>query len=290
MARRGRKPAIRIDVGEHGVRRVDLAEVARRRKAAAERSAAAPPVEDTRVADIWGRAERREAARAGQTAYAVATAAARNMMEPRLRAAELQREARHGETNRDGSTVERVLRAGAGNARIDAQGVQRVLQNPLERLHSRVLLVVTKPGDRPDREMNDTLYAAGERFRRDWYLSGLGPPSAMNLNGTGGGSGDPSWITPSSERAASHRAMWRQACRVLTGEERRALGGVILDGRTVFDVGAEITGRRKKLLVLRITMGWLRSGLRALAVNYGLIKATDADILRAMSLSCGRAA
>jgi len=201
------------------------------------------------------------------------TNTARLMIEPRIRAADLQREAHDGNTTRDCSTVERVIRAGPGNSRIDATGVQRVLQSPLDRLHARGLLA-PRVGKQPhDAALDRILFEAGDRWRRDWYLSGLAGPGTCNLDGAGGGSGDPAWCTPATERAAAHRAMWRQARRVLDDEQRIVVGGVVLDERTVYDVGCEVSRRRRKAVALAAGIVRLRSGLRCLAVHYGMLKA-----------------
>jgi hypothetical protein len=165
-------------------------------------------------------------------------------------------------------TPERIAHAGEGFNTVIVQGERktRIDDAPFDRMKARRDL-------NDDRDINDMLYEAGDRWLRDWYLSGLSGVGAINYGRAGTGEGDTPWSMPTTEKAMRHRQAFRAARLVLTEEERTIVGGIVLDQRTAYDIGREVFGARRRVFVLDAAMTSLRAGLKALARHYGLGRA-----------------
>lgn len=169
-------------------------------------------------------------------------------------------------------TPERIAQAGPDAFTVGPTGRAQFNDAPLDRLFHRGLLPERIKGRPFDTELNRLLYAAGHRYREDWFMSGLGGTKAIDYNSVGGGgSGGAPWGIPTSERAAHHRARWREASRVLSRMEYLAIGGVVCDERTLLDVGREISGRQRRQTASAICLGHIRVALHKLARHYGML-------------------
>jgi hypothetical protein len=165
-------------------------------------------------------------------------------------------------------TPERIAHAGEGyrSVIVDGERRTRVDDAPFDRMRARHQL-------HADEDINAMLYEAGERWLRDWYLSGLSGVGAINYGRAGMGEGDTPWSMPVTERSMKHRQAFRAARLVLSEEERTIVGGIVLDQRTAYDIGREVFGTRRRVFILDAAMEALRGGLKALARHYGLGRA-----------------
>lgn len=170
-------------------------------------------------------------------------------------------------------TPERIAKSDGGYV-ITRDGFMRITQAPLDMLHARQCL------DREDVDGNRVLFAAGDRYRGDWYRGGLSGHAGVNLAATGQGAGHPAYSIPSTETVAAFRAMWRQAYRALDDEDARTVVGlVVLDEMSLRDAGRAVLQRKLGDKHTRApgrdrSIAWaadlLRSGLRCLAEHYGM--------------------
>lgn len=183
-------------------------------------------------------------------------------------------------SNDNGPTIERLVQAGvpvaarvatrkmeivgtADDSPFGGDGVARIAQAPLDRLHARGQLA----GD-PDR--NRILFDAGDRFRQHWYLAGLSGIGSIDLNRVGGGNGDPAWMIPSSESAAYHRARHRAARAALDRDGYEAVFAVCCGEDDLGPVGRK-AGFGNDAGASAVALDRLRRGLAMLAVLYGML-------------------
>lgn len=174
----------------------------------------------------------------------------------------------------DGPTPERLRQAGimasidpetrrtqiVGNGQIiGGDGVVRISQAPLDRLHARGRLD-------DDGARNSQLFDAGDKLRGHYYLGGLSGFAANDLNSTGGG--HPSSRTPISEtmeknrrsmrlaEAAMHPGDWQVVNAVVCLESDLAMAGRALGCNNVHAANA-------------VALDRLRRGLGVLAEIWG---------------------
>lgn len=161
-------------------------------------------------------------------------------------------------------TPERIAQA-AGAYEISATGIMRVNPAPLDRLRAHRHL-------NRDPDLNALLWTAGDRYRSDWYLSGLSGSAGVTLEQSGGGGpSHPAYMMPNSERAASFRAMWRQAYRAIEdGNTRQVVNLIVLEEAPVVNVGRIVTMEVGRDRCREAALDLLREGLRILAKHYGL--------------------
>jgi hypothetical protein len=129
-----------------------------------------------------------------------------------------------------------------------------------------------------DTGRNRLLYEAGDRYREMFYRAGLSGLSGIDLNGIGGGGSAPAWGMPVSEVAASHRIMWRRATEAVTASigvrGLTVVHSVTVEGKAVASLC--LTGYRSREVRAAIGMDLLREGLAALAVHWGMMRASAA--------------
>jgi hypothetical protein len=109
-------------------------------------------------------------------------------------------------------------------------GVFRVADN-LQRMHSAKQLD-------DDPETNDALFAAGLRYAQDHHQAGLSPLGAVDYSRQVvdcGGQGD------AAEGRAVARDRYRAARELLGSRYGRVVEGVVVEGKSLGEVGAEIT-------------------------------------------------
>ena len=123
-----------------------------------------------------------------------------------------------------------------------------------------------------DRTMSTLLHAAGLRYHADWYLSGLSGISAIDYGRCGlGGSGDPLSGMPQSEMQAHRRDSFRKARKHLGDRYVPILEAVVLEEKPLAEA-RYLTGYRDKTAGSAVALERLNTGLRRLAVHYGLLK------------------
>lgn len=167
-------------------------------------------------------------------------------------------------------THERIARAEGGYS-VSRDGQMRVVQAPLDRLYDKCRLAERIVGEPFDDELNGLLYAAGCRYRSDWFMSGLSGTKGIDYNAAGGARhSGVSFLMQPPERAAYHRALWRTANNCFTRYELLAVGGIVCDERTLLAVGFELTGRRRRQTAEAQCLIHLRSALLKLVRHYGL--------------------
>lgn len=156
------------------------------------------------------------------------------------------------------------LRHAQGYAIWNNKGAIRVVQSPLAMLHARGAL------DRLSSDRNDTLFAAGQRYFKHWYLAGLSPVGAMDMARAGGGDGNPAWATPNSESIANHRSEYILAGLKLGGYLKRWVDAIVIEEREPAEAGRDLTGRMDAQTSAAIAIEILRGGLTTLAEHWGI--------------------
>jgi hypothetical protein len=162
-----------------------------------------------------------------------------------------------------------VLAPGAKSP-VDTEGRVRASQSPLDRLAVLGRLDT-------DRDRNAKLYDAGDRLRLHWYLGGLGAgPGSIDLNRTGGGSGHPAWLTPSTESAAYHRDRFRRARDGMEAGHWQVLFGICCGEDTAEDAGRQ-AGFGSRDAAAAVALDRLRRGLELLAIAWGILPPRPAN-------------
>ena len=124
------------------------------------------------------------------------------------------------------ATPERLARARVGGETgVDRAGVRRI-GDPFDALRSRNLL------DRLDIAANETLWHAGERLRRHWWMSRLDHLSAVDFArpSVDGGGAD---VGAPGEAAQRHRDELRRAAAAVGPRLMPYVEGVVIAGRPV---------------------------------------------------------
>lgn len=118
--------------------------------------------------------------------------------------------------------------------------------------------------------LNSILYSAGTRYFQDWYLSGMNPISAMNYQGSGGGSGNNAGFTPITESQMIRRESLRRARKAMRDRHIKIVEDIVLEGRSVADC-REHTGYTARQYSSTAAMERLWEGLYRLAEHYGIV-------------------
>jgi hypothetical protein len=159
------------------------------------------------------------------------------------------------------ATKERLKHAGT-DATIGENGVRYIADTPLERLANRNSLS-------SDKDQNRRLLEAGQRYYRDWYLSGMDTLAAMDMSREGGtgAAGGPGM--PSSEAQASRRQSWRDASEALGDRLRAVVDAIVLHEQAdLVALGQEVTIYRKRETARAVVLDRLIAGLEVLAKHY----------------------
>ncbi|NGO51632.1 hypothetical protein [Allomesorhizobium camelthorni] len=140
-------------------------------------------------------------------------------------------------------------------------GVFRVADN-LQRMHTAKNLD-------DDPETNDALFAAGLRYAQDHHQAGLSPLGAVDYSRVvvdGGGQQN------SADSRAVARDRYRAARELLGSRYGGVVEGVAVEGKSLGEVGAEITRYRDRGKAIAAAGERLNAGLRLLAVRYGILR------------------
>ncbi|TPK18076.1 hypothetical protein [Mesorhizobium sp. B2-5-7] len=120
-----------------------------------------------------------------------------------------------------------------------------------------------------DPETNDLLHAAGLRYAQDHHLAGLNPLGAIDYSHTqvdyGSSEGMP-------ELMAGARARYRTARTLLGARYGAVVDGVVIDGKSLGLIGAEVTRFKDRGKAIAAAGERLNGGLRLLAQRYGILR------------------
>ncbi len=163
---------------------------------------------------------------------------------------------------------DRVLHAENDNEAPDAT---RVLEG-FERMWKRGQL------DKIPR-INESLYAAGLRYRTDHHSAGLAPLGAIDYGrekvDCGSGAGTSVGGLYGSDRAVFALERYRQARAAMGTRFAPVVDAVLIDGKTLEEAG-EVIGQRGRGARIAVAGDRLSSGLRNLAVFYGTLTRREA--------------
>ncbi len=155
------------------------------------------------------------------------------------------------------ATPERLARAHeGGEAAVDPAGVRRI-GDPFDELRSRNQL------DRLDIAANETLWHAGDRLRRHWYLSRLDALSAVDLarpavdGGTGG-------AAVPGEAAQRHRDELRRAAGAVGERLMPYVDGVVIAGQPLASLRGLVGDSAHARTADALALERLREGLHRL--------------------------
>lgn len=140
-------------------------------------------------------------------------------------------------------------------------GVFRTSDN-LGRMHSAKQLD-------DDPETNDALHAAGIRYAQDHHLAGLDPLGAIDYSRVTVDFGS---VEGMPGRMADARGRYRTARTLLGSRYGPVVDAVVIDGKSLGDVGAEITRYKDRGKAIAAAGERLNAGLRILAVKYGILR------------------
>lgn len=123
-------------------------------------------------------------------------------------------------------------------------------------------------------DINESLYAAGLRYRQDHHSAGLAPLGAIDYGReyVDGGSGAGTSVGGlfGSESATRAIERFRAARRAMGDRFAPVVDAVVLDGRTLEDAG-ELAGQNGRGAKIAVAGDRLAFGLRELAVFYGIM-------------------
>jgi hypothetical protein len=148
---------------------------------------------------------------------------------------------------------------------ITADGVRRFQDGVLVRLHKKGALY-------PAKDINDALYAAGEKYYGDWFGSNMDPLKAMNYEAvSGGGSGSDTRL-PASHIQLMMRNDYRRAREFLGTKYRKAVELLVLEDQELVAAGAKLSGASSPHACRAVAIERLTAGLFLLAKHYEFIK------------------
>lgn len=123
-------------------------------------------------------------------------------------------------------------------------------------------------------DINESLYAAGLRYRQDHHSAGLAPLGAIDYGReyVDGGSGAGTSVGGlfGSENATRAIERFRAARRAMGDRFAPVVDAVVLEGRTLEEAG-ELAGQNGRGAKIAVAGDRLAFGLRELAVFYGII-------------------
>ena len=155
------------------------------------------------------------------------------------------------------ATPERLLRARAGGeAAVDRAGVRRI-GDGFDALRSRNLL------DRLDVVVNETLWHAGERFRRHWHGAGYDGLSSIDLSRPSVDGGSAGGLAP-SEAAQRHRGELRRAEAAVGSRLMPYVFGSVVEGRPLAALRLLVTDAGHARTAEALALERLREGLHRL--------------------------
>lgn len=159
-----------------------------------------------------------------------------------------------------------ILAANDNRPHVDAAeakgGVFRTSDN-FQRMHTAKQLD-------DDPEANDVLHAAGLRYAQDHHLAGLNPLGAIDYSRVqvdcGSSEGMPTMMADARER-------YRVARSLLGARYGAVVDAVVIEGKSLGQVGAEVTRFRDRGKAIAAAGERLNGGLRLLAQKYGILRA-----------------
>jgi hypothetical protein len=153
------------------------------------------------------------------------------------------------------------------NDQVGKDGVVRVASttSPLHWLASRGML-----DGNPER--NTILLEAGKRYYSHWYLGGLRSGGSIDYNRIGGGTTDPSHMTPTSEFAAQHRAEYREARERMGGWLAKIADAVICEEMRLSEAAMAFGEYASPDTRSAIAVTMLRGALTTLADHFGMLR------------------
>lgn len=160
------------------------------------------------------------------------------------------------QTGKESATPERTVRAG-DDQRIGDDGAQRLTDAPLDSLRARNVITLRQ-------------FEAGDRFREDWYNSGLMPTSSRDLERIGSGFGTRAPAFLASERRAAAADRYKAAEQAL-GPQLSAIVNACVHasaGVTVVELGQRLFGRRNANEARAAFVETLKIGLDRLDAHY----------------------
>lgn len=119
----------------------------------------------------------------------------------------------------------------------------------------------------PDRTMSGILHSTAQRYYADWFQGGLVGISAINYDRIGGDHDK----LPMTERQEYHRQQFRRARDFLGDKYSPIVDAVVLDEQPITAV-RHMTGYKDKNAASAVATERLNTGLRRLAVNYGMLR------------------
>ncbi|MBZ9873476.1 hypothetical protein LB542_21835 [Mesorhizobium sp. BR1-1-9] len=122
-----------------------------------------------------------------------------------------------------------------------------------------------------DPETNDVLHAAGLRYANDHHLAGLNPLGAIDYSRTQVDFGSSGEGMP--ELMAGSRARYRTARTLLGSRYGAVVDAVVIEGKSLGQVGAEVTRFKDRGKAIAAAGERLNGGLRLLAQRYGILRA-----------------
>lgn len=144
---------------------------------------------------------------------------------------------------------------------IGADGIVRLAQAPLDRLHNRNRLDA-------DPERNLRLFEAGHTLRRHHFLAGLSGYAANDLHG--GGGGQPASRTPITETMEKSRRRLRIAQSAMNAGDWHVVYDVVCEETTLEAAGRRV-GFGNDEAAVAVALDRLRRGLGELAVLWGYV-------------------
>lgn len=158
-------------------------------------------------------------------------------------------------------TAERAVKAGA-HMRQDAVRAYHCEDSPIERLATRRAL------DPDDAGRNEALRLAAARYYEHWYLSGMSPIGAIDLDRGSVASGTRPAGMPATELALMHRRKFREALKVLGDEFRLVVDAVVLQEQDIETTGFAVARYKNRKQVAAIAMDRLCCGLERLRTHF----------------------
>lgn len=240
---------MRVVVDEGRLTRIDLVARSEKRRTIRQAKLNAPPKEDDRVAEAWGRSERRLASEAE------ACQAREKVMAPRR---EADKEAKvRGQVGRESATKERAAHAGKDRY-IGEDGAQRLTDAPLDALRSRNVITLEQ-------------YEAGDRFRNDAYVAGMVSSAVADLRRvSGGGTQWAPGFMASADRQAQARQRYRAAEEALGPTLSPVVNAVAHAGAgtNLSNIGRKLFGRSNANEARASLIEVLKVGLDTLMRHY----------------------
>lgn len=162
------------------------------------------------------------------------------------------------------ATDERMGKAENDNDLSVVNGARRINNWPFERMKAR------KQIDR-DAGINELLFAAGLRYFQDWHFAGMSEIAVFDpAKPMVDGGRQPGGAIP--ERQLERMQAFSEACEALGHRYRQVVDPIVIEEKTVADIRHSLTGHRDRTAATAVAIERLNTGLRRLAVHYGLMR------------------